>query len=162
MSLNAYLTLVGQTQGAILGSVTQTGYVNSILVLETDYEVGSTRDSSSGLPTGKIEQTTFTITKEVDRSSPELYRALFNNETMTTFQLKFLALQANGTAINYYTIQLTGAQIVNIQFQKPNNLDPTLGSYPEMEIVSFTYQQIQIRYTSGNLTTVGNWGTPIM
>jgi len=73
MALNAYMKITGETQGDIVGSVTQSGREDSIMVIGTTHEVVSPRDAASGLPTGKRQHKPFTITKEVDKSSPLLY-----------------------------------------------------------------------------------------
>ncbi|MGB5485766.1 MAG: type VI secretion system tube protein TssD, partial [Lysobacterales bacterium] len=74
MALNAYLNLTGETQGKINGSVTRAGREDSIKVIAVNHEVASPRDAASGLPTGKRQHKPFTITKEVDESSPLLYQ----------------------------------------------------------------------------------------
>jgi len=80
MALNAYLTLKGQKQGNINGSVTQKGRENSILVHAFSQEVVSPRDPASGLATGKRQHKPLLIVKEIDKSSPLLWNALINNE----------------------------------------------------------------------------------
>ena len=69
MALNAYLTLTGETQGDIKGSVTQAGREDSIMVIATQHEIVSPRDAASGLPTGKRQHKPFVITKEIDKSN---------------------------------------------------------------------------------------------
>ena len=73
MALNSYLSLTGETQGVIVGSVTQAGREGTIMTIATSHEVISPRDAASGLPTGKRQHAPFVITKEVDQASPALY-----------------------------------------------------------------------------------------
>ena len=47
MALNAYLTLKGQKQGTIHGSVTQKGREGSIAVIAIEHEIVSPRDAGS-------------------------------------------------------------------------------------------------------------------
>src|ERR1043165_4020450 len=89
MALNAYLTLKGQKQGNINGSVTQKGHENQIMVIAVSHEVVSPRDAASGLPTGKRQHKPLVITKEIDKATPLLYKALVTNETLTSFVLNF-------------------------------------------------------------------------
>ena len=96
MALNAYLRLKGQTQGDIKGSVTQKGREDTIMVIATSHEVLSPRDAASGLPTGKRQHKPFTITKEVDKSSPLLYGVLVNNENVTEWKLEYWQPSASG------------------------------------------------------------------
>lgn len=76
MALNAYLKLKGQKQGDVKGSVTQKGRENKIMVIAVSHEVVSPRDMASGLPSGKRQHKPFLVTKELDKSSPLLYKAL--------------------------------------------------------------------------------------
>src|SRR5947209_7480301 len=88
MALSAYLTLAGQKQGPINGSVTEKGRENSILVHSYENLITSPRDAASGLATGKRVHQPITVTKEMDRSSVLLWNALVNNENLTSWVLK--------------------------------------------------------------------------
>ena len=85
MALNAYLSLKGESHGHINGSVTQAGREDLIEVIAVNHEVLTPRDAASGLPTGKRQHKPITITKDVDKSSPLLYRALAENELLRLF-----------------------------------------------------------------------------
>src|SRR6185436_12501865 len=113
MALNAYLKLKGQKTGEIKGSVTQKGREGKIMVIAVSHEIVSPRDPASGLPTGKRMHKPFVITKELDKSSPLLYKALCTNENITEFELQFFAPKAGGAGVgteyNNYTVKLTNA-----------------------------------------------------
>ena len=115
MASNAYLTLKGQTQGEINGSVTQKGREGSILVHSFSNEIISPRDPTSGLPTGKRQHQPLLILKEIDQSSPKLWTALVNNENLITWVLRFWATGATGIEKEIYTITLTNASIASIR-----------------------------------------------
>ena len=70
MALNAYLKLTGQKQSDIKGSVTQKGREGKIMVIAASHEIISSRDAASELATGKRQHKPFTITKELDKSTP--------------------------------------------------------------------------------------------
>ena len=91
-ALKAYLKLVGQKQGEIRGSETSKGREGQIAVIAASHEIVSPRDAQSGLPTGPRVHKPFVITKDLDASSPLLYRALVNNENLTTWELRFTAI----------------------------------------------------------------------
>src|SRR5437764_13583259 len=102
MSLNAYLSATGQKQGQIKGSVTQKGREGFIAVYAVNHEIISPRDAASGLPTGKRQHKPFVIRKEIDKSSPLLFKVFVTNETLTEVVLKFFAATANGVEANSY------------------------------------------------------------
>ncbi|MEK7863105.1 MAG: type VI secretion system tube protein TssD, partial [Chloroflexota bacterium] len=78
-----YLTLKGQKQGDIKGSVTQKGREGSISVQYLQSKIVSPRDAASGLATGKRQHEPLVVRKTVDRSTPLLLNALVTNENLT-------------------------------------------------------------------------------
>jgi type VI secretion system secreted protein Hcp len=160
MALDAYLKLIGETQGEIKGSVTKRGQEESIAVFAVNHEVLSPRDPASGLPTGKRQHKTITITKEIDRSTPLLYSAWVNNEKLTEGKLEFWQPSPSGREQQHYTIELTNAQIANIQFEMLNNKYPENMQHKEREHISFTYQKIVWTWMEGGITAEDDWETP--
>lgn len=160
MALNAYLWLKGETQGDIRGSVTQRGRENSILVIAANHEVISPRDAASGLPTGKRRHAPFTITKEVDVSSPLLYSALVNNENIREFKLEFWRPSNTGQEVQFYTVELENASISEIRFEMLNNKYPENMQHKEREHVSFCYQKIIWTWMDGGITAEDDWEAP--
>ena len=165
MALNAYLTLKGQKQGDIKGSVTQKGRENSIMVIAVSHDIISPRDPASGLPTGKRMHKPFVITKELDKASPLLYNVLVNNENVSEWTLKFWTPQLKaaagvGTEVQHYTVKLTNANIASIAFRMPNNKHPDLMKFAEYEEIAFTYQKIEWIWTDGGVSAEDDWETP--
>ena len=166
MALNAYLTLKGQKQGEIKGSVTQKGREGSLMIIAVSHEIISPRDAASGLPTGKRMHKPFVITKELDKSSPLLYNALVNNENISTWVLKFWTPQikattGGGTEVQHYTVTLTNANIASISFRLANNKHPDLMKFAEYEEVAFTYQKINWTWNDGGISAEDDWETPV-
>lgn len=166
MALNAYLKLKGQRQGEIKGSVTQKGRENKIMVIAVNHEIISPRDPASGLPTGKRMHKPFTITKELDKSSPLLYNALTTNENISEWELQFWTPQLKaasgvGTEVQHYTVKLTNANIANISFKMANNKHPDLMKFAEYEEVAFTYQKIEWTWNDGGITAGDDWESPV-
>lgn len=160
MALNAYLQLKGQTSGDIRGSVSQRGREGKILVIAAAHGITSPRDVATGQATGKRAHKPFVITKEVDRASPLLYRALISNENLTTWKLQFWRPQVGpaGTAeVQHYTVALTNAAIASIEFRMPNTKVPDTAQLEAFEEVSFTYQKIEWTWTDGGVTATDTW-----
>src|SRR5262245_32643788 len=166
MALNAYLSLTGQKQGDIKGSVTQKGREGKIMVIAVDHEITSPRDSASGLPTGKRQHKPFVITKELDKSTPLLYNALVNNENITKWKLEFWTPQIKATSgagveVQHYTVELVNANIASIEFEMLNNKNPELTRYAEYEEIAFTYQKIVWTWKDGGITAEDDWEAPV-
>jgi type VI secretion system secreted protein Hcp len=161
MASNGYLTLAGQKQGAITGSVTEKGREGSILVHAFNNEIVSPRDSTTGLPTGKRQHLPLMILKEIDRSSVPLWNALVNNENLTTWVLRFWAQAQNGVMQQIYSITLTNASIASIDEYMENNTIPANASLPMFERITFTYQKIQWTWNVPTLTAQDDWSSPV-
>ncbi|HXD89233.1 MAG TPA: type VI secretion system tube protein TssD [Urbifossiella sp.] len=168
MALNAYLTLKGQKQGDIKGSVTQKGRENSIMVVALSHSIISPRDMASGLPSGKRMHKPLVITANLDMALPLLYNALVNNENLTEWKLKFWSPQTGndrttgvGSEVQNYTIDLVNANVASIDFRMANNLNPELMRYPEFSEIAFTYQKITWTWVKGGVTASDDWETPV-
>lgn len=165
MALNAYLALKGQQQGQIKGSVIQKGRENQIAVYGFMHEITSPRDASSGLATGKRQHRPLLITKEIDKSSPLLMKALVSNENITEFILNFYAPirqspSGSGNEAHIYSIRLINAFISGIdQDMSLNKVEPGI-SLPVLESVSFVYQKIEWTWVEGGHYAQDDWNAP--
>jgi type VI secretion system secreted protein Hcp len=161
MALNAYLQIVGAIQGSIQGSVDQPGREDQILVIAFSHGVLSPRDAASGLPTGKHRHQPLTITKEIDRSTPLLARALVNNENLPQWELMFWQPSKSGKEMQYYTIQLEDAAIIEISQEMLNNKYPDNVPHAVREHISFSYRRITWTWVDGEITANDEWQAPI-
>jgi len=161
MALNAYLTLKGQKQGPINGPVTQKGREDSIVVHAFSDEIVSPRDPASGLLTGKRIHKPIWILKEVDRSSPQLWSALVNNENLITWDLRFWSPSATGIEQQIYTIELTNASIASMREYMEDNEEPAKANLPLLEEITFVYQKIQWTWMQGGITASDDWESPV-
>jgi type VI secretion system secreted protein Hcp len=162
MALNSYLRLSGETQGDILGSVTQAGREDSIMIIGTSHEVVSPRDAASGLPTGKRQHKPFTITKELDKATPLLFYSLTNNENITSWEMQYWQPSNSGQEVQHYTVKLYNASISGIRQEMLNNKYPENMQHKEREHVSFCYQKIEWTWMDGGITAEDDWETPMV
>ncbi len=167
MALNAYMTIKGQKQGQIIGSVTQKGREGTILIHSFSSEIVSPRDPQSGLPTGKRMHKPLYFMKEVDKSSPLLWNVLTTNESLTNVQIQFWtpANAAAGTGVGIekqvYTVTLTNASIASMEQSMPSNVDPSTAKLALQEEITLTYQKIQWTWNDGGVTAGDDWETAV-
>lgn len=162
MALNAYLTLKGESQGDIKGSVTQAGREDTIAVIAFDQEIKSPRDAASGLPTGKRQHGPLTITKEVDKSTPLIYSAMVQNENISELKLQCWQPSPTGKEVQHFTIELTNASVSQIRIEMLNNKYPENMQHKEREHVSFCYQKIIWTWEDGGITAEDDWESPVV
>jgi type VI secretion system secreted protein Hcp len=160
MALNAYLSLAGEKQGDIKGSVTQKGREGKILVFAFQHEIVCPRDPASGIPTGKRVHKPFMLTKELDKATPLLYNVLCNNENIKTWELQLWQPSPTGQERQHFTVRMWNANISAIHFKMANNKNPKLTKFAEYEEVSFTYQRIEWSWNDGGLVAGDDWETP--
>jgi type VI secretion system secreted protein Hcp len=142
--LDAYLKLEGETQGSIDGDSVQPGHEGEIVVTGFSHEVIIPRDPNGKPATGRSHHEPVKISKRIDQSSPLLMNALNTSETFTVFSLTFMRM---GVGLeDYYTVELTGAQIVGARQWKLNTLNPDNDWSGDMETIWFTYHSIQWTY----------------
>lgn len=153
-ALNAYLTLKGQKQGQIKGSVTKKGREGKIEIISLSHEIVSPRDAASGQATGKRQHKPFVITKELDKSSPLLNTMLTNNENIPEWTLEVYEPNSKGVEALAYTIKLTNASIASIRLVTDANGELR-------EEVTFVYKKIEWTWTDGGITAMDDWESPV-
>ena len=141
-ALNTYLTLTGEVQGAIRGSVTSAGRVDTIEISEVHHLIH--RPVSGGV-VGAQTHEPFIFTKRIDRSTVNLYRALNTGERLSAI-FRYYVPDSVGAEIQNYTIELRGALIVAIEPIKADVLDAQTSARPDTERVRMVYQEITVRY----------------
>ena len=110
----------------------------------------------------KKQHGVFTITKELDKSSPLIMNVLTNNENVATWELRFWQPSKTGVEVQYYTIQLVNASIAGIRTEMLNNKYPENMQHLEREHVSFTYQKIIWTWEDGGITAEDDWEAPVV
>jgi len=141
-ALNTYLTLTGEVQGAIRGSVTLAGRLDTIEISEVHHLIH--RPVIGGI-VGAQTHEPFIFTKRIDRSTVNLYRALNTGERLAAI-FRYYAFDSAGAEIQHYTIELRGALIVAIEPIKADVLDTQISARPDTERVRMVYQEITVRY----------------
>jgi len=160
MPMPSYMKVVGTTQGEIQGSCQIQGHQNTILVQGVDHQIEIPRSPQTGLPTGKRVHLPMTITKEIDKSSPKLYQALCSGEKLSSVELDYYRVSAQGKEEKYYTVKLEDAIVVGMRGWVPNCLLPVDTHYGHMEDVSFTYSKIIETWQPDGIEAEDSWLAP--
>ena len=114
-------------------------------IIAVSHEIVSPRDPASGQATGKRQHKPLTITKEIDKSTPLLMKAIFTNQTLPAVQFDL----KNAAGKTVATIKLTNAQ-VSVRSQAGLT-----------EHVSFTYQKITWTWVDGGISAEDDWEAPV-
>ncbi len=154
-----YMSVTGQTQGAIQGSVVMKGFEGGLQVYQISHDIVYPRDASSGLPTGPRQHRALTATIAIDRSAPMLMKALITNERLTTVELLLPEPGAKLVTTAGYRIRLTNASISRVLTTFP---DPTMTRVDRPVLqVSFVYESIEWTWVREGITAEDDWESPV-
>jgi type VI secretion system secreted protein Hcp len=153
-----YMTIKGTKSGDVQGPVTLngTGRQGSIQLLGFSHEINSPHNQSSGISTGQRIHLPLIVAKPLDQSTPLLYQMIAINEILLTVRLSFWS-NLNGIDKNIFTITLTNASISRIQSQSPHQQSAIAINDTHYELVSFTYEKIEWRWTDGGRSSTDEW-----
>ena len=135
MAIPAYLWLKDDGGADIKGSVDVQGREGSIEVVALDHDVYIPTDNNTGKLTGTRTHKPFTFTKEIDASSPYLYKAVTTGQTLKTAEFKFYRINDAGQEVEYFNITL----------------------HNHLERIEFRYEKITWTYKDGNIIHSDSW-----
>ncbi len=114
MAIPAYLWLKDDGGADIKGSVDVQGREGSIEVVALDHDVYIPTDNNTGKLTGTRTHKPFTFTKEIDASSPYLYKAVTTGQTLKTAEFKFYRINDAGQEVEYFNTTLDNVKLVRV------------------------------------------------
>jgi type VI secretion system secreted protein Hcp len=153
-ALSAFATMTGETQGAILGDSTQAGHEGQIEVFSFGYNINRTYDPATGVP-GAKQHRPIRILKNIDRSSPILFKVMVSNEKLTQVTIRFYEPGPGGIEVQYYTVELTNAKIVSIM-PSSSSVGDSL-PLPGREVISLVFEQITVTSETGGTQGQDSW-----
>jgi type VI secretion system secreted protein Hcp len=165
MPIPAYMSVEGVTQGLItdgalsedsVGSLYQEGHDDEFMVQAFEHKIFIPRDVQSGQPSGTRLHQPLTITKMFDKSSPLLYQALVTGESLTC-RIRWFRTSAEGTQEHYFTHELQGAAVVDMESIMPNCQDPSHAHFTHLERCSFSYSTITWTHEIAGIEGNDDW-----
>jgi len=142
MAIPAYLWLKDDGGADIKGSVDVQGREGSIEVVALDHDVYIPTDNNTGKLTGTRTHKPFTFTKEIDASSPYLYKAVTNDA---------------GQEVEYFNITLDNVKLVRVAPLMHDIKDPSREKHNHLERIEFRYEKITWTYKDGNIIHSDSW-----
>lgn len=142
MELSAYLEITGSEQGPIQGSSVRRAREDMIEVLQFNHCVEIPLGVDQSIGSGQATHRPLDIVKEVDRSTPKLYQALCQRESLDEVRVVWFRYNHAGKEELYYRIRLEKARILRIQPWTPDLLEDKHDQIRFMEKISFGYERI--------------------
>ncbi|OJL60910.1 Hcp family T6SS protein CtsH1 [Escherichia coli] len=157
MAIPAYLWLKDDGGADIKGSVDVQGREGSIEVVALDHDVYIPTDNNTGKLTGTRTHKPFIFTKEIDASSPYLYKAVTTGQTLKTAEFKFYRINDAGQEVEYSNITLDNVKLVRIAPLMHDIKKPSKEKHNHLERIEFRYEKITWTYKDGNIIHSDSW-----
>ncbi|MFU1370751.1 Hcp family type VI secretion system effector [Escherichia coli] len=157
MAIPAYLWLKDDGGADIKGSVDVQGREGSIEVVALDHDVYIPTDNNTGKLTGTRTHKPFTFTKEIDASSPYLYKAVTTGQTLKTAEFKFYRINDAGQEVEYFNTTLDNVKLVRVAPLMHDIKDPGKEKHNHLERIEFRYEKITWTYKDGNIIYSDSW-----
>lgn len=124
----------------ITGPSVRDGHEDEIEIHGVNFKMVAPYDSNSLSRRGRVAMGPIVFTKHVDKASPYLAQALFENKALD--EVKFSARRTiDGETSDYFVITLSDASIMEYDFAQAEDQEDLIE-----EKVSFAYKKIKFAY----------------
>lgn len=157
MPIPPYLWLKDDGVADIKGSVDVKDREGSIEILGMSHGINIPVDNMNGKITGTSQHSPFNFEKEVDSSTPYLYKAAATGQTLKSAEIKFYHINDAGQEVAYYSVLLEKVKITGVNCGVPNCKLPAHDKMNHMETVSMQYEKITWKIHDGNIQYTDAW-----
>lgn len=120
--------------------------------------VATAQDAASRTPTGQRIYDPLTIRKWVDKSSPELAKALCETAKVDGEFYFFRPSSEDAQMEHFFTVKIEDARVSAIKRFLPEGMDDVAkAGKPPLESVSFVFGKITWTHVPGNKVHTDNW-----
>lgn len=155
MAVPVHLWLKDDGGAIIRGSSDVMDREGSIELRGLTHNLSIPTDGATGKLTGTRRHAPFMFDKEMDSSSPYLYKAVATGQTLQSAELKFYHINYSGLEEEYFNILLENVKIVSVT---PIVHDTrTITGTGHLESVQLRYEKITWLYKDGNIQYTDAW-----
>lgn len=157
MAIPVYLWLKDDGGANIKGSVDIQKREGSVEVIAQEHSLYIPTDASTGKLTGARVHLPFAFTKEIDASSPYLYKAVSSGQTLKSAEFKWYRIDEAGQEVEYFNTLLEGVKVVKIAPKMHDVKDPTKEKHNHLEEIELRYEKVTWTYKDGNIIHSDSW-----
>ncbi|MFZ3621999.1 Hcp family type VI secretion system effector [Leclercia barmai] len=157
MAIPVYLWLTDYAGNQIKGSVDIRGREGSIEIVEFMHSVDLPIDNLTGKITGKRIHGDFALIKEIDSSSPYLYKGVSTGSKFKQAELKFYHINHNGQEEEYFRITMMDVRVNGIEPLMFDIKNATFERHNHLEAFYLAYEKITWHYLDGNIIHSDSW-----
>lgn len=152
----AYLFLENSSGTPIIGGSEVLGREGAIEVLQLNHSVNVPHDGNSGKLMSGRRHVPLSIVKEMDKSSPYLFKAACTNEKLVKATVKWYRTNAAGMEEEFMHTVMENVCIVSLSPSLHNIKDPERSS-PPTETLALMYEKLTWKYLDGNIQYTDGW-----
>ncbi len=157
MAIPVYLWLKDDGGADIKGSVDVKDREGSVEVQSFDHQVYIPTDNNTGKLTGTRIHTPVVLTKEIDSSSPYLYKAVTTGQTLKSAEFNWFRINDAGQEEVYFNVTLEGVKVVKVSPVMHDVKDPAKEKHNHLEEVALRYEKITWHTVQGNIMHSDAW-----
>ncbi|MEZ2577473.1 type VI secretion system tube protein TssD [Buttiauxella ferragutiae] len=157
MAIPVYLWLKDDGGADIKGSVDVAEREGSIEVVALGHQVSLPTDDITGKVTGTREHFAFNFDKQIDSSTPYLYKALTTGQTLKSAEFRFYRIDNSGREVEYFRILLESVKVVTLM---PLMFDVKTAKEERsnhIEFIDLRYEKITWTHKDGNIIHSDSW-----
>ena len=157
MAIPLYLWLYDEDGKLLKGGVTVHGREGSIELVGMQHDVFIPTDDMTGATTGTRQHEAYTFEKEIDSSTPFLYRALTTGHTLAKAEFKYYRINYNGIEEEYFNVQLENVKVCHVVPVMFDTKIPHFEKHGHIEHVGLRYEKVIWNYVDGNIRHADSW-----
>lgn len=155
MAVPVHLFLTDDGGSIIRGSCDVRDREGSVELRGLHHNIMLSTDPMTGKVTGTRQHSPFQFTKELDSSSPYLFKAAATGQTLRSAEFRFYHINDAGQEVEYHRITLENVKVVSVSpLMHDTRGCPGTG---HMEDVALNYEKITHLYKDGNLLAHDAW-----
>lgn len=157
MAIPLYLWLKDDGGADIKGSVDVQQREGSVEIVALEHQLHIPTDNNTGKLTGTRVHSPFIFTKEVDVSTPYLYKAVTSGQTLKSAEFKWYRIDDAGQEVEYFNTLLENVKVVKVAPVMHDVKDPAKEKHNHLERIEFRYEKITWSFTDGNIKHSDSW-----
>ncbi|HHT7467382.1 Hcp family type VI secretion system effector [Raoultella ornithinolytica] len=157
MPIPPYMWLKDDGGADIKGSVDVQDRDGSIEIIGLSHGINLPVDNANGKITGTRQHSSMMIEKEVDSSTPYLYKAAATGQMLKSAEIRFYHINNSGQEVAYYSVLMENVKITGVNCGVPNCKLAANDKMNHMESVAMQYEKITWKIHDGNIQYTDAW-----
>ncbi|MEG6138951.1 Hcp family type VI secretion system effector [Enterobacter kobei] len=157
MAIPVYLWLKDDGGADIKGSVDVQDREGSIEIVAMEHQLYIPTDNNTGKLTGARIHAPVILMKEIDSSTPYLYKAVTTGQTLKSAELKWYRINDAGQEVEYFNTKLESVKVVRVAPLMYDIKDASKERHNHQESLELRYEKITWTYKDGNIIHSDSW-----